>query len=369
MRRHVDRASEQCGPDGAMRPSAESEARRGDASPGEQGAAQPARASSNGRMKLLIASPIDSEALDTLARAHDVQQIVDATESTLAAALDDRDVLVFRSGVTISADVLGSGSRLRLLVRAGSGLDNVDVAAAHERAIRVVRIPGFSADAVAEFTFALMLGLARNVALADRLLRQGRWPKRDLGGPLLRGKTLGIVGAGKIGTRVAQLGAAWGMDVVGCVAEPDEPAAVARVVKDVTLTSFDAVVASADFLCLHVPLSDSTHYLVNADVLARMKPGSFLINVARGGVVDEEALYHALTDGGNLAGAALDVHEQEGEGTISRFAELPNVVLSPHIGAMAIDVQREIGRRLIELVDAFGAGRLDEETHDGELVL
>jgi D-3-phosphoglycerate dehydrogenase / 2-oxoglutarate reductase len=320
-------------------------------------------------MNVLLASPIDRQALDALASKHDVKQAIDASESGLISAVPDREVLVFRSGVTVSTRVLAEAPRLGLLIRAGSGLDNVDVGGASARRMRLVRVPGPSADAVAEFTFALMLALARNVALADRLLRGGRWPKRELAGPLLQGRTLGIVGAGNIGRRVGELGAAWGMHVVGCVAVRAEQIVVERAKDAITLVDFDTVVSTADFLCLHVPLTESTHHIIDGDVLARMKPGSFLINVARGGIVDEEALYHQLRGGGHLAGAALDVHESEGEGTISRFAEVPNVILTPHIGAMATDSQREIGRRVTELIEAFAAGRLDEETRDGELVL
>jgi D-3-phosphoglycerate dehydrogenase len=319
-------------------------------------------------MKILIASSIDAAALDSLDRSHDVRRAINGGEEELSAAIRDREVLVFRSGVTISAGVLRHGPRLRLLVRAGSGLDNVDVDYAREHGIRLVRIPGSSAQPVAELTFALMLATARNVALADRLVRQGRWPKSELGGRLLAGKTLGVVGAGNIGSRVGELGAAWGMRAIGCVKHPSARVAAALRERGVTLTDFDTVVSEADFLSLHVPLDASTRHLIDAELLARMKRGSFLINMARGGVVDDHALYRALTQSETISGAALDVHEQEGEGTVPELGELRNVVLTPHIGAMALDAQREIGRRLIELLDAFGRGALEGATKDGELV-
>ena len=319
-------------------------------------------------MNILVASSIDSAALDSLGRNHDVKFAINAPEDALMAAIQDREVLVFRSGVTISAGIMRRGPQLRLLVRAGSGLDNVDIAYAREHGIRLVRVPGSSAQPVAELTFALMLAAARNVALADRLIREGRWPKSELGGPLLAGKTLGIVGAGNIGGRVGELGAAWGMRSIGCVGHPSARVAAALDRRGITLTDFDTVVADADFLSLHVPLDDSTRHMIDAAALSRMRKGSFLINMARGGVVDDQALYRELTEGETLLGAALDVHEQEGEGTIPQLAELPNVVLTPHIGAMAVDAQRAIGRRLIELVDAFARGALDQTTKDGELV-
>jgi D-3-phosphoglycerate dehydrogenase / 2-oxoglutarate reductase len=320
-------------------------------------------------LNVLLASSIDSSAIESLEHEHDVVCAFSAREAVLQSVVEDREILVFRSGVNISAAVMEAGRDLRLLVRAGSGLDNVDVDHAREQGIRLIRIPGSSAQVVAEFTFALMLDVARNVSHADRLLREARWRKNQLLGHLLAGKTLGIVGAGNIGSRVGKLGAAWGMNVIGCVEHPSERCADRLRATGIELSDFDTVLRGADFLCLHVPLSDSTRHMIDARALSHMKPGSFLINVARGGVVDEEALFHELTEGNRVLGAALDVHEHEGDGTVSPFAGLANVVLTPHIGAMAVDSQKEIGRRLLELVDAFTAGEIDRATRDGELVV
>jgi phosphoglycerate dehydrogenase-like enzyme len=258
---------------------------------------------------------------------------------------------------------------LRLVLRAGSGLDNIDLDYAREHGIRVVRVAGMSAPPVAEFTFALLLSLARKVNVADRLIRQGSWPKPQLGGPLLRGKVLGVVGAGNIGALVGEMGHAWGMRVLGCVAHPNSDVADRLAARGVMLTDFEDVVRRADFLTLHVPLDETTHHMVDAAVLDRMRPGSFLVNVARGGVVDEKALRDALVEGRTLAGAAMDVHETEGEGTVPLLAELDNVVMSPHIGAMALDSQRLIGERVVELVEAFHQQKLNEEMCDGEYVV
>lgn len=320
-------------------------------------------------MNILLASPIYAETIQALERDHDIVQAFGASESVLHEAVHDREAVIFRSGVTISGAVMDAAPDLRLLIRAGSGLDNVDVNHARRQGIRLVRIPGSSAPAVAELTFALMLGVARKVALADRLLRQGHWPKSELMGRLIGGKTLGVVGAGSIGSTVGRLGAAWGMNVVGCVKHPSENRATALGALGIRLTDFETVLTTADFLTLHVPLDDSTRHLIDGRALARMKPGSFLVNAARGGVVDEEALFHELTEVKRLAGAALDVHEREGEGTRSALEELENVVLTPHIGAMAADSQEQIGHRLLELLEAFLAGRIDHATRDGELVV
>jgi phosphoglycerate dehydrogenase-like enzyme len=321
------------------------------------------------RVKILLASPIDPGAVEVLSESYDVVRPAEPTPETLKEAIADREVVVLRSGVQLSADVLAAAPGLRLLVRAGAGLDNIDLAQARVQGLRVVKIPGMSAPPVAEFTFALLLSLARKVALADRQLRAGHWPKPSLGGPLLHGKTLGIVGAGNIGGLVGQMGAAWGMRAIGCVANPNDTIAQQLLGRGVRLTDYDEVLTTSDFLCLHTPLDESTRHLIGPAALSRMKPGSLLVNVARGGVVDEAALLDALTQGDTVAGAALDVHEIEGEGTRSRFAEMDNVVLTPHIGAMAVDSQRLIGERIVELVQAYDNGKLDEEIRDGEHVV
>ena len=320
-------------------------------------------------MKILLASPIAEAPTQTLARAHTVHRPAAGEPLDEAVARSDPATVVLRSGAQLTGQVIARAPGLRLVVRAGSGLDNIDLDTARRSGIRVVRIPGMSAPPVAELTFALLLALARKVTLADGLVRSGHWPKQQLAGPLLRGKVLGVVGAGNIGGLVGEMGRAWGMQVLGCVA--DTGSAHARRLPDrgITLATFDDLVREADFLTLHVPLDESTHHMVDADVLARMRPGSLLVNMARGGVVDEKALYDALVEGTNLVGAALDVHESEGEGTVPLLADLPNVVLTPHIGAMAIDSQRLIGERVVELINAFDQARLDEELRDDERVV
>jgi D-3-phosphoglycerate dehydrogenase len=319
-------------------------------------------------VKILLASSIDPAAIKALERDHDVVRAFNAPEEQLAELVPDREVLIFRSGVMISSAVLDAAPNLELLLRAGSGLDNIDVAHAQARGIRIARVPGSSAQPVAELTFGLMLSLVRKVALADRLLREGHWPKAQLGGPLLTGRTLGIVGAGRIGSRVGEMGAAWGMRAIGCVDRPTPAVADALAKRGVALTEFDTVVREADFLCLHLPLGEETHHIVDARVLSHMKDGSFLVNMARGGVVDEHALYTELTEGDRVLGAALDVHEREGEGVVSPLAALPNVVLTPHIGAMAWDSQRLIGERVVELLGAHERGCLDELLTSDEVV-
>ena len=305
-------------------------------------------------MRLLIACSVDPDVLARLSGDHDVTCVLQVSEGELAEAIRDKDVLIFRSGVTISRRVLAAGSELKLIIRAGSGLDNIDLEEVGRRGLRLERIPGPSAQAVAELTFAHMLSLARNVRLADSLLREGRWSKYDLDNFLLSKKTLGIVGAGNIGGRVGELGVAWGMRVIGCVSPLSNDKSDALKARGIELADFDYVIRTADFLTIHVPLNDSTRGLIGANELAKMKVGSFLVNMARGGVVDEAALYDALTSGKRLRGAGLDVHENEGPGQLSPFRKLPNVVLTPHIGGATYDTEvnhsRMIATDLVRLL-------------------
>jgi D-3-phosphoglycerate dehydrogenase / 2-oxoglutarate reductase len=304
-------------------------------------------------MNILFASSIDQQAIDQLSQEHHVICAFGAEEKELQERISDRHVLVFRSGVKITAPVMSAAPQLRLLVRAGSGLDNLDLDYVECRKLPLVRIPGPGAQAVAEMAFGFMLALARNIPHADQLTRNGRWAKHEINGYLLRGKTLGIIGTGNIGTRVGEMGAAWGVNVIGCVENPSPTRMGDLYAKGIYLMSCNEVLERADFLSIHLPLKESTINLIDEKALSLMKPGAFLVNLARGGVVDEQALYQALTRENRLAGAALDVHKQEGEGKISPLADLPNVILTPHIGAMTIDSQREIGKQVVETIKTF----------------
>jgi phosphoglycerate dehydrogenase-like enzyme len=197
-----------------------------------------------------------------------------------------------------------------------------------------------------------MLALARRVVEADQLTRQGHWAKSEMTGYLLTGKVLGVIGAGNIGSVVAHMGAAWGMKVLGCVehATPERKEEFERA--GIRLTTCEQILAEADFVSVHVPLKPDTRNLIDKNALALMKPKAYLVNMARGGVVDEAALHQALAEG-NLGGAALDVHQAEGEGKISPLAEFKNVILTPHIGASTFDSQKEIGAIILETVESF----------------
>jgi len=304
-------------------------------------------------MKILIASPIDDQAIENLKAEHDVISAFNTRGEELQKIMHDREALVFRSGVKIDAELLEKAPALKLIIRAGSGVDNIDLDYVYQRGIEFHRIPGPGAEAVAEMAFAFMLTLSRRLFEADQSMREARWEKYKLSGYLVRRKVLGIVGLGDIGTHVAEMGRAWNMNVIGCVENFSLERAAKFHRKDIDLLGFEQVIEHSDYICLHVPLKDNTRNLINAEVLARIKPGSYLINLARGGVVDEQALYDSLTNGDRLRGAALDVHKNEGDGKLSPLASLTNVILTPHIGAMAFDAQREIGHIAVEIVRNF----------------
>ncbi len=304
-------------------------------------------------MKILIASPIDVDAVKELSREHDVEDVTKVTKDKMNKLLRECEVLVFRSGIAISAELMEKAPRLKLLVRAGSGVDNIDMPYVRERGLDLVRIPEPGSQAVAEMAFAFMLALSRNLFKADQSMRNAEWIKYELEGYLLKNKTRGIVGVGNIGGRVGEMGTAWGMNTIGCIEHFSEERRSELAQKNIDLMEFDQVVSQADYLSIHVPLKDSTRNLINSDVLSKMKTGSYLINLARGGIVDEFALLLELSNGNRIRGAALDVHKLEKAGKLSPLAGLPNVILTPHVGAMAIDAQREIGRRVIQIINGY----------------
>lgn len=235
-----------------------------------------------------------------------------------------------------SADVL-VGSGLRVLVRFGIGVDNVDLAAARAEGIRVSRTLGATTTSVAELAIGLMLAAARGIPQLDRSVRAGSWTRHT--GVELAGRTLGLIGIGRIGREVASRARALGMDVIG-----HDPAVVHD---DVPLVGFDELIARADVVSIHAPLTERTRHLFDARVLSRMRPSSILVNTARGGIVDEAALVTALIDG-PLHAAALDSFEREPLGSDSRLRQLSNVILTPHCGASTIEAVERAGVLAVE---------------------
>jgi D-3-phosphoglycerate dehydrogenase len=267
--------------------------------------------------------------------AFSVVSIDDSASAEFVSALAEADALIVRSATTVTRDMLGMAPRLRAVGRAGVGVDNVDIPAASEQGIAVFNAPGGNTIAAAELTMALLLSVARMVPAADASLRSGGWDRADFKGVELRGKTLGLIGAGRIGGEVAIRCRAFGMDVL--VNDPYLSEERADEL-GVRLVGLDDVLTLADFISIHVPLTDETRGICGFDALAKMKPTAFIVNASRGGVVDEEALATALHDG-TVAGAALDVYETEPLPGDSPLRDAPNLVLTPHLGASTAEAQ------------------------------
>jgi D-3-phosphoglycerate dehydrogenase len=290
-------------------------------------------------MKIVLAEKVSPATLAVFAaepgwevRTHD--QLPDG----LAAALAEADALVVRSAVQVDDALLQHAPKLRVIGRAGVGVDNIDTDAATRRGIVVMNTPGANAVAVAELTLCLMIALARRVPAANASMHAGRWEKKSLQGSELRGKTLGILGLGRIGLEVAKRARGFGLDLLGV--DPFVSAAVARE-NGLSLVTLDELFARSDYLTLHVGLTPQTQNIINAKTLATMKKGVRIVNCARGELVDEGALAAALKSG-QVAGAALDVLAEEPPKN-SPFFGLDNVILTPHIAGSTNEAQEAVG--------------------------
>ena len=257
------------------------------------------------------------------------------TPEQIAEKIGNYEVVVVRSRTKITKDLIQRADNCKIIARVGVGLDNIDQDAAKEKNIRVINAVEGAMNAVAELVIGLMLSLAREIPRADREVRNGNWIKKELMGSELRGKYLGIVGLGNIGKRLGRLAKSFNMNIIGFDVMPiDEEFS-----KEVGLMKADlgTLLASADYVSLHVPLLDSTKHMINAEKIATMKSTARIINTSRGGVIDEDALYDALKNG-NLGGAALDVFEVE-PATSNKLRELPNFISTPHMGAQTKEAQ------------------------------
>jgi len=270
----------------------------------------------------------------------------------LHAELADADALIVRSAVQADAALLAAAPKLRIIGRAGVGVDNIDAAEATRRGIVVMNTPGANAVAVAEFTLGLMIAMARDIPRANATMHAGKWDKKSLQGSELRGKTLGIVGCGRIGLEVARRANAFGMTVLGY--DPFVAPVIARE-NNVTLVPIDEIFSNSDFLSLHVGLTPQTEGMINQTSLAIMKKGVRIINCARGELIVDEALAEAVKSG-KVAGAALDVFRHEPlhkSPTPSPYIGLDNVLLSPHIAGSTDEAQEAIGIQLANQVRDF----------------
>ncbi len=296
--------------------------------------------------RILVTEEIAPRGLDLLREAgHEVDVRLDITPHELLAVIPGAHALIIRSATTVTPEVLAAATDLLVIGRAGIGLDNVDVDAATRRGVMVVNAPQSNVVSAAEHTMALLLAQARNVPQAHAALKAGRWERTRWEGVELADKTLGIVGLGRIGRLVAQRALAFGMRLVAY--DPFVSAERARQMS-VEVMPLERLVAESDFVTIHLPKTKETLGLFDKDLLAKAKPGMRLINVARGGIVDEEALAWAVGEG-LVAGAALDVFASEPT-TSSPLFELDEVVVTPHLGASTREAQDKAGDTIAEMV-------------------
>ncbi len=304
--------------------------------------------------RIVATDRISDEGLSPLAGDEDftVIQVPDSKDPRFSEELATASGLIVRSATKVDSDLLGSAPALRVVGRAGVGVDNIDVDAATDRGVAVMNAPAGNTIAAAELTLALMLSVARRVAEADRSIREGKWERSRLQGIELRGRTLGVIGAGRIGGAVAERCQAFGMKVV--VYDPYlTPEHLAGL--DLPVVDLAQLLDVADVVTLHVPLTDETKGLIGRDELESMRQGAILINVSRGGIVDETALATALTDG-EIGGAGLDVYEEEPISAGNPLLLAPNLVLTPHLGASTGEAQIQVA---LEVAAAMRAALVD----------
>lgn len=301
-------------------------------------------------MKILITDPIAEEAMDLLKETHDVV-FKDITGEELTQEIPPYHALMVRSGTKVTKEVIERAENLIVIGRAGIGVDNVDVNAATEKGIKVVNSPTGATISVAELAIGHMISLTRHLPKADKTIKNGEWAKKRLKGIELYNKTLGLVGCGNIGKFVAKYARTFGMHVISYdpfISKEDMEKEGIKKVDDL-----EKLMEIADFISLHLPHIPETHYLINEKMLAKMKPSAYLINCARGGIVDENALYESLKQG-KIAGAALDVYENEPPGKIPLLG-LENVVCTPHLGASTKEGQIRAGticaEQIIKVLD------------------
>ena len=297
-------------------------------------------------VKVLVVEPIVDEGIEILREAgYEVEVLLGLSEKKLATQIETVDALIVRSGTQVTADLLKQGKNLKAVGRAGVGVNNIDIDVATELGVVVVNTPEANILSAAEHTMALILAQARNIPQAHNDLKDGNWNRLDFVGVELKEKTLGIVGLGRIGQLVAHRAQAFGMKVVAY-----DPYVVRERANqiDVELLELKELMGVSDFVTLHVVYTPETKNLINAEVLDAAKPGLRLINVSRGEAVDEEALYEAIVDG-KVKGAALDVFSGEPPSNL-KLLKLPEVILTPHLGASTTEAQDRVGITVAEQI-------------------
>ncbi|ANE41379.1 MAG: 3-phosphoglycerate dehydrogenase [Fervidobacterium sp.] len=295
-------------------------------------------------MRIHINDPLDKQATERLKSVPGVELTSEHLEKEdLLKIMPEIEVLIVRSATKVTADIIEAGTKLKIIGRAGTGLDNIDVKAAEAKGIKVINTPGANSISVAELTIGLMIACSRHIARGTIDLKNGKWTKKELEGHELFGRTVGIIGFGNIGREVAKRLLAFDMKILAYdpfVKETD---------MNVKMVDLDTLYKESDYITIHVPLTPETKNLINKETISKMKDGVIIINAARGGIIDEEALYEALVSG-KVYAAGLDVFEVEPptDELRQKLLALPNVVATPHIGASTFEAQERVGMLLVE---------------------
>jgi D-3-phosphoglycerate dehydrogenase len=299
-------------------------------------------------MKIVVAEKMSPSAINLLREPEWTVVTPDQVNGNLAKEIESADALLVRSAVQVDAALLAHASKLRVIGRAGVGVDNIELEPATRKGIAVMNTPGANAVAVAEITIGLMLSMARFIPRANELMHAGKWEKKSLQGTELRAKTLGIVGLGKIGLEVAKRARAFGMEIAA-----HDPFVSAAIAKDngIRLATLDELYATADYVSLHVGLTPQTEKMINAESLKKMKKGVKLVNCARGELIDEGALLTALKEG-HVGAAALDVFVKEPLKE-SPLQKMDNIILTPHIAGSTNEAQEAVGHQIAMQVKEY----------------
>jgi len=304
--------------------------------------------------KILIVDPVHEFAINELKKKFEVVYHLHPSNEEFRYLIKDVDAVVLRSGVKINKDIINAGKRLKIIARAGVGVDNIDITAAKEKNIIVFNIPNISFSSVAELTFGLMLSITRKISLADSQLKKNIWRKSELYGNELNSKSIGIVGLGRIGGRVAEIAKGFGMNIIACVKDDSFERRKALKELGIEIVSLQELLKKADIITLHVPLNEETRNLITKKELMLMKNNSFIINMSRGGVINEKDLYEILKNN-IIAGAASDVFVKENEE--NPLFNLENFVATPHIGAMSYESQEQIAKILVKNIINCSEGK------------
>jgi len=291
-----------------------------------------------------MADALNPEAIEELKAVPDFEVTLKTgmDEQELVNTIPDFNAIVVRSATKVTKNVIDASSGLELIVRAGIGLDNIDLAASKEKGVQVANTPSATTNSVSEMTFGLMLSSVRNLGKANLSMKEHKWEKKKLGGTELFEKTLGIIGSGRIGLDVVKKALAFGMkavvfDIVDVKTD-----------MDIRQVSLDDLLAQADIISLHLPLTEQTRHMISDEEFSKMKDGVILVNASRGGIVDEAALLKAL-ESGKVRTAALDVYEKEPPLDFA-LVDHPNVIASPHIGAAAKEGQSRAGFEVVRIL-------------------